>query len=104
MTVAWLRLVENGLNPKDIGAVLEFFTWIQKYYKVGHAFFRSVKDAETLDRLLRHQLLPLFEKNFRFSPDTLSAIVESVSSLQGKFKSIEADKVEESPGDATQPQ
>jgi 5-methylcytosine-specific restriction protein B len=83
-------LRDNGLQPQQIGAVLEFFTWVQQYYKVGHAFFRSVKDSQALDRLLKHQLLPLFDKNFRFSPDTLSAITDSARALQQKFQLIEA--------------
>ncbi|WP_338834109.1 McrB family protein [Bradyrhizobium septentrionale] len=83
-------LRNNGLQPPQIGAVLGFFAWIQQYYKVGHAFFRSVKDTHTLDRLLKHQLLPLFEKNFRFSPDTLGAITESARALQQKFQAVEA--------------
>ena len=48
-----------------------------------------MKDSQTLDRLLKHQLLPLFEKNFRFSPDTLSAITESARALQQKFQAVE---------------
>jgi 5-methylcytosine-specific restriction protein B len=81
-------LRDNGLQPQQIGAVLEFFSWVQQYYRIGHAFFRSVKDSQTLDRLLKHQLLPLFEKNFRFSPDTLTAITESAKTLQQKFEVI----------------
>jgi MoxR-like ATPase len=82
-------LRENKLQPSQIGAILDFFTWVQQHYKVGHAFFRSIKDPQALDRLLKHQLLPLFEKNFRFSPDTLSAITGSARALQEKFQAAE---------------
>jgi 5-methylcytosine-specific restriction enzyme B len=79
-------LENNGLKGAAQGAILEFFVWIQRHYKVGHAFFRTVKDMPSLSRLLNNQLLPLFEKQFRFSPDTLSEIVDSVKALQEKFQ------------------
>lgn len=70
-------LQANHVSDKTRGAILIFFVWIQKHYKLGHAFFKAVEDSASLSRLWEHQLLPLFQKNFRFSPDALADIASA---------------------------
>ncbi len=75
-------LHKNGVLGAAQGAILDFFVWVQRHYKVGHALFRAVRDAASLDRVIDHQLIPLFEKFFRFSPDTLLEIISSTNLLK----------------------
>lgn len=55
-------------------AVIDFFQWVQPHYHLGHAFFRTVQDRASLERLWNNQLKFLFEKAFRYDTDTLNEI------------------------------
>jgi 5-methylcytosine-specific restriction protein B len=78
----------NGLDGAALGAVLAFFTEVQKHYRLGHAFFRSVSGPLSFRRLCDHQLLPLFEKNFRFAPDTLNDLRSLATDAQMKLSAV----------------
>ncbi|KPF89467.1 hypothetical protein IP81_16725, partial [Novosphingobium sp. AAP83] len=54
-------LAENQLPMKVIGAAAKFFVEIQKYMEIGHAFFRNVRDTESLQRLWNNQLRHILE-------------------------------------------
>ena len=72
MVATFLRA--NGLGDRVISEVTEFFVWIQEHYKLGHAFFRAVKDVDGLQRLWDNQLNFVFQKAFRYDDDTLQEI------------------------------
>lgn len=74
-------LSTNNVPEVMRGKVLTFFTWVQAYYKLGHAFFRTVKDRPSLERLWDNHLVFLFEKAFRYDLDTLQEIRSHWSEL-----------------------
>jgi 5-methylcytosine-specific restriction enzyme B len=74
-------LKDNQMPAAERTLVIEFFKWVQQYYKIGHAFFRTVKDKRGLERLWENQLKFLFEKAFRYDADTLSEIQQKWQQL-----------------------
>lgn len=58
-------LDSTGASLALKAATMEFFTKIQDLAPVGHAFFRSVRDAAGLQRLWTSQLEPYFLRRFR---------------------------------------
>jgi 5-methylcytosine-specific restriction protein B len=70
---AFLEL--NGLQGEFIGPVLIFFSSVQEYIEIGHAFFRNVRDVSSLKRLWEHQLKHTVRKRFRFDPESLNAVL-----------------------------
>lgn len=67
-------LSQNGAPDAFRAPVLEFFAALQNHTKVGHAFFRTVKDEASLRRLWETQLRFMVQKRFRFDPDTVQEI------------------------------
>lgn len=80
-------LVANGVEQPIIGPILQFFANLQKRVPVGHAFFRTVKDRPSLDRLWEMQLQYFMKKRFRFDPDGLAEVEgywsECTSAIEG---------------------
>lgn len=67
-------LTGNGVAGELIAPVIQFFQALQKHMPVGHALFRRVKDAASLDRLWNTQLKYQMHKRFRFDPAGLGEI------------------------------
>lgn len=72
--VVKLFLAHNKASASLVGATIDFFIVLQKHVQVGHAFFKSVRDKESLQRLWDTQISQLVRKRFRFDPDTLRDI------------------------------
>jgi len=56
----------NGMIGSSYGPVIEFFDELQKHIELGHAFFKTVRDAASLQRLWDTQLEFAIKKRFRF--------------------------------------
>lgn len=67
-------LTENGMEPALIGPIIEFFIELQRRVPLGHAFFRAVRDRDSLNRLWDMQLRHFLRKRFRFDPATLTEV------------------------------
>jgi MoxR-like ATPase len=67
-------LVANATPDQVRAPAMELFTRLQDHLEVGHAFFRNVRDAESLERLWKTQLRFLVKKRFRFDPGALQEI------------------------------
>jgi 5-methylcytosine-specific restriction enzyme B len=67
-------LTDNGMARPVMGPVIEFFIELQSYIDLGHAFFRTVKDGASLQRLWTTQLDFAVKKRFRFDAETQKAI------------------------------
>lgn len=67
-------LVENGSDETLIKAAVSFFVELQKRISIGHAFFRHVKDNDSMSRLWDMQLKHFVRKRFRFDSATLDEI------------------------------
>lgn len=71
-------LEENGMEEVLRNRLLSFFDHLQdhdnQYCKVGHAYFRSVSDVDSLRRLWDHQLRFHMEKAFRLDPVGLDEV------------------------------
>lgn len=67
-------LIGNGIEATLLGAIIEFFVALQEHVEIGHAFFRTVKDKASLERLWERQLKYVVKKRFRFDPDAQEAI------------------------------
>lgn len=74
-------LRQNGVTDDFSRRIVSFFKWLKPKYPLGHTFFRSVKDQDGLKRLWKTQLRFVFEKQFKYEPDTLAEI-------RGKFIEI----------------
>lgn len=65
-------LVENGVDDTLRTRIGRFFTFLQRnpnpYTRVGHAYFRNVRDEASLRRLWNHQLRFHQEKAYRLDP------------------------------------
>ncbi|MET3781117.1 MoxR-like ATPase [Brevundimonas sp. 1080] len=67
-------LVANATPDKVRAPAMELFARLQDHLDVGHAFFRNVRDADSLERLWTTQLKFLVKKRFRFDPGALQEI------------------------------
>lgn len=67
-------LTGNGIDGALFGAIVEFFVALQGHVEIGHAFFRTVKDPASLERLWERQLQYVVKKRFRFDPEAQAAI------------------------------
>lgn len=71
-------LRENGLSESLVERVEVFFNHIRQHRNplahIGHAFFKTVKDADSLNRLWQHQLVFHFERVFRLDAPALAEI------------------------------
>ncbi|CAN7615237.1 hypothetical protein [Caulobacter sp. LjRoot300] len=73
---------------------MEFFVAFQRHAPLGHAFFRTVKDENSLKRLWDTQLQHFVKRRFRFDDATL----KDVEALWGTcISSVEALAVAEAP-------
>lgn len=63
-------LLANGASGPMIAAVMKFFLALQEHVAIGHAFFRTVKDPVSLQRLWETQLQYVVQKRFRFDADS----------------------------------
>lgn len=61
-------LLGNGAPAPLKGPILQFFAKLQQHLPVGHAFFRTVKDRNSLSRLWDMQLKYFVSKRFKFDP------------------------------------
>lgn len=64
----------NGYPAQLFGPTLKFFNALQDHISVGHAFFRRVKDEESLTRVWSTQIHHLAQKKFRFDSEELAAV------------------------------
>lgn len=64
----------NQVNGPIRGSIINFFSQIQNYLPIGHAFFRTVRDAASLERLWERQLQYVIKKRFRYDPHTQEEI------------------------------
>jgi 5-methylcytosine-specific restriction protein B len=67
-------LTTNKVDGALLGAIIQFFVALQEHVEIGHAFFRTVKDSASLERLWERQLQYVVKKRFRFDPDAQAAI------------------------------
>ncbi len=67
-------LANNKMPGPAIGAVVEFFLELQNHIDIGHAFFRTVKDGASLQRLWTSQLDFTMRKRFRFDAETQKVV------------------------------
>jgi 5-methylcytosine-specific restriction protein B len=63
-------LTKNGAPAAMLEPVIDFFNNLQKHMEIGHAFFRTVKDPQSVARLWNNQLQYVVRKRFRFDADT----------------------------------
>ncbi len=63
-------LDSNGAPDAIVQPVMSFFLGLQEHLQIGHAFFCSIKDAESVARLWNHQLRHIVHKRFRFDEDS----------------------------------
>lgn len=68
-------LVGNKCDQTLVGPTVAFFVALQKRVPIGHAFFRHVKDRESLGRLWSTQLEHFMQKRFRFDAASLAEVV-----------------------------
>lgn len=64
----------NGAARRAVG---DFFRSVQQHYPLGHAYFRTAGTRSALGRLWRNQLQSVFQRAFRYDPDTLHEIEAS---------------------------
>ncbi|WP_024583970.1 MULTISPECIES: AAA family ATPase [Bradyrhizobium] len=67
-------LRDNKAPIALIKPTIDFFLGLQAHMELGHAFFRTIKDAEGLQRLWNNQISHLVRKRFRFDPEALQSI------------------------------
>nr|WP_269467996.1 AAA family ATPase [Devosia ureilytica] len=67
-------LTANGMAGPAMGPVVEFFIELQNHIDIGHAFFRTVKDGASLQRLWTSQLDFAMRKRFRFDAETQKVV------------------------------
>ena len=56
------------------GPIIEFFAAIQSHIELGHAFFRTIRNVDSLSRLWNTQLEFVVQKRFRFDASSLSEV------------------------------
>jgi hypothetical protein len=76
-------LKENQVPDDFARRIVGFFNWIRPKYPIGHTFFRSVTDADSLKRLWKTQLRFVFEKQFKYEPATLAEIRTQFTNITG---------------------
>tara|TARA_R110002051_G_scaffold291647_1_gene355737 strand:+ start:2624 stop:4369 length:1746 start_codon:yes stop_codon:yes gene_type:complete len=70
-------LARNGVDDELAGRILDFFTLCQEvtpHGGLGHAYFMTVKDEKSLQRLWDYKLSPLFEQELKYLPEDLERI------------------------------
>lgn len=67
-------LIANGMDETVYGPIIEFFAAIQSHIELGHAFFRTIRNVDSLNRLWNTQLEFVVQKRFRFDASSLSEV------------------------------
>lgn len=96
-------LAKNGLPGPQRGEILKFFDWIQRHYKLGHAFFRTVNSLPALERLWNNQLHFLFQRAFRYDVETLKEIVGQWRQMMDQNYKAASPVATEAPARAAEP-
>lgn len=83
----------NHVDPTLGGNLVAFFEWLNKEMenRVGHAHFRSVKDAHTLNIAWNHSILPFLKRELRYDKDKLERIELK---FHGEFQATAVSPVE----------
>jgi len=81
--IAERLLRDNKVDDALVRRILGFFNWVVKKYPLGHAFFYTVRDEESLKRLWNSQLKFVFEKHFKYEPETLAEIRAKFEEITG---------------------
>ncbi|WGM37516.1 hypothetical protein AMEJIAPC_00415 [Caulobacter sp. NIBR1757] len=94
-------LAANGAPNEVRGAAVEFFAALQSHLNVGHAFFRSVSNRESLARLWETQIQFMARKKFRFDAEGLQEVRDlwEVCLASSAAAEESADVAEEPPGE-----
>lgn len=68
----------NGVDRALAGRILVFFNRlnVEMENRIGHAYFKDVRDIPTLQTVWNHRILPLIQKELRFASDTRQRIIE----------------------------
>jgi hypothetical protein len=77
-------LTTNSVSAGLVDRVVTFFQECQRVMPhggLGHAYFLTTKDLDSLQLAWEHQLLPLFEQELRFEPDALEQIKQAFTDL-----------------------
>ena len=69
-------LSDNGADVGVRSATIDLFDKLQKYAPLGHAHFRSVRDAESLKRLWDTQLGSYFKKRLKYDSATHDEVLK----------------------------
>ena len=78
------QFMSDNNVPADLSRrILAFFKWMQERHPIGHTFFRTVKDSDSLKRLWETQLRFVFEKQFKYEPATLDEIRAKFTEITG---------------------
>ena len=73
----------SGVPDDFARRIVGFFTWLRPKYPLGHTYFRNIKDADGLRRLWKTQLRFVFEKQFKYEPETVAEIKEKFITITG---------------------
>ncbi len=69
------KFLEDNQHPAELmGPTLKFFNSLQDHISIGHAFFRKVKNQESLSRVWTTQIHHLAQKKFRFDSEALAEV------------------------------
>lgn len=92
-------LEKNETPTEVIDPVLEFFSRLQHHIEIGHAFFRTCKDAASVTRVWNNQLRYIIEKRFKYAADTQNEIENLWTTCETALKEIsaEAEQASEAP-------
>jgi len=96
-------LTQNGA-PEDLqNRIARFMESLQSnenpLCRLGHAYFRSVADEDSLQRLWEHQLQFFFEKTFRLDPEGLRSVQRFWKQLFGRAGDGKSEAEKSSPAE-----
>lgn len=69
---------DNGLDNATAGKVVAFFDFLTSELddRVGHAYFKDVKDPDSLQKVWRYYLLPFLDKELKNDAEKLNKIAD----------------------------
>lgn len=75
-------ITKNGMDNSLGGLLTGFFEYLSRELdnRIGHAYFKDAKDISSLRLVWSHKVLPLIEKELRFSQEKLTAIKQQFDS------------------------
>ncbi|TAW11134.1 McrB family protein [Rhizobium ruizarguesonis] len=82
-------LKNNGIEQPMRGAAVEFFQYLQERCVIGHAYFRRVRDRQSMSRLWNAQLLPLIKKQHRYDADLVERLDARATALMLRWTEVE---------------